>query len=276
MTWYYKDGDQEIGPISKEDLQTLINAKDIGRQTLVRRKALDEWVPLAEITRGGSKADNSQPPPTEDLSQAQTIGEPPTAETMSASATSICSQCGRSFHEDQVITYDSNVICAACKPTFVQRLKEGVSFANSLRYAGFWVRCGATIIDWIIIAIPTYMILIPMGLLSTSSLATNPEEVGFSKGMLMMVVQQIISIAIPAFYSTFFIGRYGATLGKMACGLKVVSPEGGKISYLRAFGRYFATLISSIILAIGYLMVAFDSEKRALHDRICSTRVIHK
>ncbi|HET6371045.1 MAG TPA: RDD family protein, partial [Nitrospiria bacterium] len=43
-----------------------------------------------------------------------------------------------------------------------------------------------------------------------------------------------------------------------------------------ACGRYFAEILSGIILCIGYIMAAFDDEKRALHDRICGTRVIKK
>jgi uncharacterized RDD family membrane protein YckC len=35
-------------------------------------------------------------------------------------------------------------------------------------------------------------------------------------------------------------------------------------------------MLSAILLGIGYLMIAFDDEKRALHDRICDTRVIKK
>jgi uncharacterized RDD family membrane protein YckC len=62
----------------------------------------------------------------------------------------------------------------------------------------------------------------------------------------------------------------------MACGLKVVTPEGDKITYLRAFGRYFAKIVSSLTLLIGFIMAAFDDEKRALHDRICDTRVVRK
>jgi uncharacterized RDD family membrane protein YckC len=60
----------------------------------------------------------------------------------------------------------------------------------------------------------------------------------------------------------------------MACGLKVMRPDGEKISYARACGRTFAEGISSAILCIGYILVAFDEERRALHDRICDTRVI--
>ena len=38
----------------------------------------------------------------------------------------------------------------------------------------------------------------------------------------------------------------------------------------------FAELLSGMICDIGYLIVAFDSQKRGLHDHICNTRVIYK
>ncbi len=62
----------------------------------------------------------------------------------------------------------------------------------------------------------------------------------------------------------------------MALGLKVITADGDKVSYLKAFGRYFAEIVSGIILCIGYIMAAFDDEKRTLHDRICNTRVVKK
>ena len=68
----------------------------------------------------------------------------------------------------------------------------------------------------------------------------------------------------------------GGTPGKMACGLKIIRSDGSALSYGRAIGRYFATMLSSFTLGIGYLMVAFDDEKRALHDRVADTRVIYK
>ena len=60
----------------------------------------------------------------------------------------------------------------------------------------------------------------------------------------------------------------------MALGLKVVRPDGSRVGYGRAVARYFAAMLGGMILGIGYLLVAFDSEKRALHDMICDTRVI--
>ena len=60
----------------------------------------------------------------------------------------------------------------------------------------------------------------------------------------------------------------------MLMGVKVVTATGGPISVGRAFARYFAQILSGLILCIGFIMAAFDDQKRALHDHICSTRVI--
>ena len=42
-----------------------------------------------------------------------------------------------------------------------------------------------------------------------------------------------------------------------------------------AVGRYFAKFLSSITLCIGFIIAAFESEKRSLHDHICGTRVVY-
>jgi uncharacterized RDD family membrane protein YckC len=55
-----------------------------------------------------------------------------------------------------------------------------------------------------------------------------------------------------------------------------VTATGGKVSYPRALGRFFAKILSSLICLIGFIIAGFDSEKRALHDRICDTRVVFK
>ena len=291
MAWYYMDGEQEVGPVEKSDLQALIKSKQISGKTLVRSDNSDEWKPLAEMVRPKSKAaaeeaappsGETQPEPDDDapssglqMENPDLTGDaPPAPPAPPAQATSVCSQCGRSFPNDQVLTYDGQVICAACKPMFVQKLKEGVGVGGTLRYAGFWIRFVAKFIDGIIMAIVQWVILIPLSLMGMGSF--TPGE-GPSAGFyLLMVVQQLVGILIPAVYNTFFIGKFAATPGKMACRLKVVTAENEDVSYMRALGRNFAEWLSAIILLIGYIMAGFDSEKRALHDRICNTRVVHK
>ncbi len=172
-----------------------------------------------------------------------------------------CSQCGMVYFDDELIQFGDAWVCGKCKSLFVQKLKEGVTVAGEMAYAGFWIRFAAKFLDGTILGI-----------------------VGFALGFLVSfvvrqriavaVIENLLSFALSIGYAAYFVGTYGATPGKMACGLKIVRPDGEKISYARACGRFFAEFISSITLAIGYIMAAFDEEKRALHDRICDTRVV--
>jgi uncharacterized RDD family membrane protein YckC len=84
----------------------------------------------------------------------------------------------------------------------------------------------------------------------------------------------VINLTTGVLYYWFFLSHYSATPGKMALGLKVIRPDGSPLTGGRIVGRYFAEMLSGMILAIGYIMAGFDDERRALHDRICDTRVI--
>ena len=76
-------------------------------------------------------------------------------------------------------------------------------------------------------------------------------------------------------YAVFFIGYCGQTPGKMALRIKVIRTDGSQLSYGRAALReVLGKFISSILLGIGYLMVAFDNQKQGLHDKIADTYVI--
>jgi uncharacterized RDD family membrane protein YckC len=91
---------------------------------------------------------------------------------------------------------------------------------------------------------------------------------------LSPVLLQLLFFALEGGYIVFFLGKYGATPGKMACKIKVVNADGSPITYSRASGRFFSEILSGLLCGVGYLMAGFDDEKRALHDRLCNTRVI--
>ena len=59
-------------------------------------------------------------------------------------------------------------------------------------------------------------------------------------------------------------------------GLYVTDLGGNRIGFGRASLRYWAKIISSIILMIGYLMAAFTGKKQALHDIIASCLVLKR
>jgi uncharacterized RDD family membrane protein YckC len=155
----------------------------------------------------------------------------------------------------------------------MQKLSEGAAIqTGEFHYAGFWIRLASALIDGLIMAVLQFTLLLGVAGVSFAQLAgiEQPENVGFMLGA------QLMSMVIAIGYEVVFIGRFSATLGKMACGIKIVTPEGGQITYLRAFGRYFAKILSAFTLYIGYIIAGFDSEKRALHDRICNTRVVYR
>jgi len=81
---------------------------------------------------------------------------------------------------------------------------------------------------------------------------------------------------ISSAYYIYFVGTYGATLGKMILGLEIIIPDGTAVDYKIATYRLLSEGLSSIGLYFGYLIAIFDEEKRTLHDRICNTRVVFR
>jgi uncharacterized RDD family membrane protein YckC len=196
---------------------------------------------------------------------------------------SYCSECGQPTRPDELARFGDRLICPNCKNAYAQRLREGVAPAGVVRYGGFWLRFVALMIDGIILAIPGAIL---QGILfatmgsSMLRLAQNPnprpEEVFATMAPMFGIIgiASLVGMALACTYEAFFLVKFGATPGKMALGLKVVRPDGSGIQAGRAVGRYFAKMLSAIILYIGYIMAGFDAEKRALHDMICDTRVI--
>ena len=93
----------------------------------------------------------------------------------------------------------------------------------------------------------------------------------------IQLLTNLISIGLSAaYYAGFHASSGKATLGKMAVGIKVVRSNGERITIARGIGRYFAAMLSGLILCIGYLMAAFTERKQGLHDMICDTLVVDK
>jgi uncharacterized RDD family membrane protein YckC len=154
---------------------------------------------------------------------------------------------------------------------------EGNPPSGQFVYAGFWLRFCAKFIDGLVIGI----VSTPVNMLLAFLILGSPNFFGPAfllhsahDRLVFQAVSLPVGIGIAIGYACFFILRWDATPGKMALGLKLVRSNGDRLSAGRIAGRYFSEWLSAIIFCIGYLMVIGDSEKRALHDRICDTRVI--
>jgi uncharacterized RDD family membrane protein YckC len=195
--------------------------------------------------------------------------------------TTQCAQCRLMYPASEMVAYQNLMICSNCKPVFFQRLREGGGAAayGFGGYAGFWIRAAAYLIDYIIMFIVSLVFQIPMAIINQGmGMNGGGSESGAALGLFIFlnILVSLLALGANVAYHTYFLGKYEATPGKMIVGIKVVVSDGSKITYLRAFGRFWAKILSGLILAIGYIMAGFDDQKRALHDYICDTRVIYK
>ena len=163
----------------------------------------------------------------------------------------------------------------------VRGMHPAAAVAAGRHYGGFWIRFVARLIDSLIIIVINAIVRLPLSLmfgLGTMGMRGMGEARGgwiFGPAMGAVGLSTVIGIALGAAYEIYFLSAHGATPGKMALGLRVIRADGGPISPMLALGRHFALWLSGFILMIGYIMAGFDPEKRALHDRICETRVIY-
>lgn len=228
MAWYYSSQSGQTGPITESELAALSRAGTINPGTLVWTEGQADWQPLSSVRP--------------DL--AGGFGSAPAVPVVGGMA-----------------------VAGAGKDLAVQQLREGYAPGmTEVKYAGFWIRFGAKIIDGILLNI----VMFPFKLMLMPSDEQLVESgLGAGGGLYML-----IAMVLPFLYTGIMIGQKGATLGKMALGIKVVSDQYQPVSMGRAFGRAAAEWVSGLTIGIGYLIAAFDGQKRALHDHIASTRVI--
>jgi uncharacterized RDD family membrane protein YckC len=260
MPWYYAEGALQNGPVTDEEFRGLVENGKVRGETLVWREGMANWQPYASVaTPAVGEAVIPAPP-------ALVAAAPLAAHEV------VCQHCGKVVAKENAIQYGTAWVCADCKPVFVQKLREGASVPlEQARYAGFWIRVGAKLIDGLILGVVLVApFLIYMFRLAAGG-APDPQQ-----QIIAQVVFQLAYWIVLVGFNTFFIGKFAATPGKMACGLRVIMSDGNRVSYGRACGRAFADILSGLICNIGYIIAAFDDQKRALHDHMCDTRVVRK
>lgn len=261
MDWYYAESGRQVGPIQDDALETLVRSGVIKPDTLVWASGMSKWQPFREV-RPAPAASPEYPLPT----------------AASETSTRFCSECGRPFPQSELIPFGSAYVCASCKQIFTHKLREGVATSGSVRYGGFWIRVVAILIDAAILFSVNMLLNVIGAAVFLHGAEPHPSGVMAAYSGALLAYQGVmflIDLAIGLSYTVFFLTRFGATPGKMALRLKVVTANGGPISASLAVGRFFANYVSALTLGIGYVMAGLDDQKRALHDRICDTRVIY-
>lgn len=130
-------------------------------------------------------------------------------------------------------------------------------------YAGFWVRLGATLVDWLLLMVVTAPLL---AWAYGWEHLTSPDS-----ALIAGPADFIISWILPAIAVICFWYKKQATPGKMAVACKIVDAyTGEKASVKQLLIRY----ASYCTLFVGFIWVIFDPRKQGLHDKLAGTVVI--
>lgn len=134
--------------------------------------------------------------------------------------------------------------------------------------APFALRCGAILIDYIIlVAILAFSTLVSRLLGGGARSAGNSSE---TIGILLAVVVAALNLGVLP-------GLTGFTMGKWAAGLRILRDDGRAVGIGRAFLRHFVGYpLSFITLGVGFLITALTSRGRGLHDLIADTIVVRE
>jgi uncharacterized RDD family membrane protein YckC len=254
MEWYYAVNNQRQGPVAQADFDRLVADGVVKPETLVWQQGMADWKPYSTIAA-------TLPPPAD-----------------AGDDTAVCAVSGKRYPKREMIQYEGKWISAEHRDTFFQRLREGVAnpgdgpVPGPFGYGGFWRRVGAKFVDGIIAQAFNVVFALAAGAMVGAPKDPQPDQM--RRFIAAQAVYLSLAFAFAFSYDLFFMWKFAATPGKMALGLKVVRADGSKLSVPRIIGRFFAHIIDGLTIGIGYLMAAFDDEKRALHDRICDTRVI--
>lgn len=237
---------REYGPVKLEELRQWCTEGRVGPATLVWMAEETRWQPAAAVDQ--LKWDLPAPPPIQ------------SAASNSGSGSGSGSGSSASGSGDD--------------------LDVGINIPGiNVREAGFWIRFTAYLVDFLILGSMVALVTLPWAdLLEASQTAALAEvkKAAPDFKILWHFWLLVLAINVPANFLYFvgFNGAWGATPGKLILGLRILDANGGPIGFKRAFLRHCAEWITRLTFGLGFLLVLFTPEKRALHDLIARTRVV--
>lgn len=130
-------------------------------------------------------------------------------------------------------------------------------------YAGFWIRVLASMVDSLILMLVIVPLVVVAGMM----------------GLIDLDAQYTwLDIVVQIFSVVFYIGcwvKFAGTPGKRILKLKILDADTGEhLTTGKAIIRYVGYIISSIVLLLGLIWVAFDKKKQGWHDKMANSVVV--
>lgn len=257
MQWYYAIDGQRLGPVPHSEFERLVQAGNIPGETLVWRQGMDQWKTLAAVMeRDPAMFAQITPPPLPEV-EVEERAAPERTFSPSASAT---------------------------------QTTQNPDVPTEANYAGFAQRTAAFLVDlilwffiWNILSNIVANRFFPDALKLAEAMSgvggrvhqPSPEETIMLLKFTACVL--FLGFVLSVLYDTLFLLKCSATPGKLLFGLRVVQTDGTPPGFARIVARCLAKGLAGLpTLCIGFLIAAFDDQKRGLHDFFCNTRVIKK
>lgn len=134
--------------------------------------------------------------------------------------------------------------------------------------APFLLRCGALLIDYMLVVMVPVIFLLIGRLLGNDGRKLLDSQLS-GAGWLIAVLIALSNWVIFPMLS-------GQSVGKMLTGLRIVGTDGNAASTTRILMRHLVGYPLTILtMGIGFLISAFNSKGRALHDFLAGTTVIY-
>ncbi len=119
---------------------------------------------------------------------------------------------------------------------------------DTLRYAGFWPRLGALLLD--------LLIMLPLGALAFW---------GTQRYRLFDLYYLVPGTFFGLFYSVYLVQRFGGTPGKLIIGIRIRKVSGDPVGYREALLRYFPEFILGMLMSIALLIPVFHMSDTEYH-----------
>jgi len=157
---------------------------------------------------------------------------------------------------------------------------------NEVRYAGFWIRFIASFVDTLVLALPVAIVIyflsdgnwfdfsqyqqnMQMAMVGNINALDSQPQTSLKWELLFEMSVLVVTVL-------FWKRWRGATPGKRFVHIKIVDAKTFlDIDNKQAITRSFGYIVSTMLLLIGFLMVAFRADKRGLHDLLANTVVIY-
>lgn len=146
---------------------------------------------------------------------------------------------------------------------------------QTANYATFWHRLGAYLIDYVLISLITCPLGFLMGVMGAVAEQSGGGDAAQAASAGVTVLMYGIALVAGWLYHALMeSSSWQGTVGKRVLGIRVTDLDGNRINFGRATGRYFGKIVSSMICAVGFIMVLFTERKQGLHDMMASTLVL--